>query len=279
MTKFSKLSLQASLGRIYAMVLRYCYLLRSSWPRVFELIYWPLVQMVTWGFLQSYLTPNGRPESLSSSAALAGGILIGSMLLWDVLMRGQLGFSIGFLEEMWSRNIGNLFMSPLRPFEFVISLMVMSLIRLAISLVPVTLFAFLFFGYNLWELGLGVALFIASLMLTAWAIGLIVCGIVLRHGMGAEGLIWGIVFVMMPLCCVYYPVSVLPAPLQVLSWALPPTYVFEGLRDITTAHVLRWDLMAASFCINILMLGMAAVTFLLLVESSRKAGTLMQMGE
>ncbi len=41
--------------RIFAMVLRYWYLLRSSWPRLAELIYWPLVQLLTWGFLQTYL--------------------------------------------------------------------------------------------------------------------------------------------------------------------------------------------------------------------------------
>ena len=141
-----------SLSRIYAMVLRYCYLLRYSWPRVLELIYWPTVQMVTWGFLQSDLVRGGTgggDASAHGGVALAGGVLIGSMLLWDVLMRGQLGFSIGFLEEMWSRNIGNLFMSPLRPVEFVVALMAMSIIRLTISMVPVTAMAVLFFGYNL----------------------------------------------------------------------------------------------------------------------------------
>ena len=46
------------------------------------------------------------------------------MLLWDILFRGQLGFSISFLEEMWSRNLGNLMMSPLRPVEFITALMV-----------------------------------------------------------------------------------------------------------------------------------------------------------
>ena len=109
------ISIPASLNRIRAMVLRYVYLLRGSWARIFELVYWPTVQMVTWGFLQSYLgQASGGPNA---PLALAGGILIGSMLLWDILLRGQLGFSIGFLEEMWSRNIGNLFMTKERRSE------------------------------------------------------------------------------------------------------------------------------------------------------------------
>ena len=108
-----------------AMVLRYWYLLRSSWPRLLELIYWPAVQMLMWGFLQLYIAQN------AGFFARAGGTFIGAVLLWDILFRGQLGFSISFLEEMWSRNLGNLMMSPLRPVEFVAALMVMSIVRLA----------------------------------------------------------------------------------------------------------------------------------------------------
>lgn len=132
-----------SARRIAAMVLRYWYLLRSSWPRLLELIYWPAVQMLMWGFLQLYVDQN------ASFFAKAGGIFIGAVLLWDILFRGQLGFSISFLEEMWARNMGNLMMSPLRPGEFVAALMIMSLIRLAIGMGPVTAMAMIFFGFNL----------------------------------------------------------------------------------------------------------------------------------
>ena len=129
--------------RVAAMVLRYWYLLRSSWARLTELIYWPTVQMLMWGFLQTYLA------SQTSLYARAGGVLVGAVMLWDILFRGQLGFSISFLEEMWSRNLGNLMMSPLTPFEFLLSLMIMSVIRLAIGIVPVTGLAIWFFGFNL----------------------------------------------------------------------------------------------------------------------------------
>ena len=102
--------------RIGAMVLRYWYLLASSWPRLLELIYWPALQIITWGFLQSFISQN------AGFFARAGGTLIGAVILWDILFRGQLGFSISFLEEMWARNLGNLMMSPLKPIEFLISL-------------------------------------------------------------------------------------------------------------------------------------------------------------
>src|SRR6185436_5893937 len=132
--------------RVAAMVLRYWYLLRSSWARLTELIYWPTVQMLMWGFLQTYLA------SQTSLYARAGGVLVGAVMLWDILFRGQLGFSISFLEEMYARNLGNLMISPLRASEFVLALMIMSIIRLAIGMVPVTLLAIWFFGFNLWGL-------------------------------------------------------------------------------------------------------------------------------
>ncbi|HEY0569539.1 MAG TPA: ABC transporter permease, partial [Xanthobacteraceae bacterium] len=165
-----------SFRRVGAMVLRYWYLLRSSWPRLLELIYWPAVQMLMWGFLQLYISEN------AGFFARAGGTFIGAVLLWDILFRGQLGFSISFLEEMWARNMGNLMMSPLRPIEFVTALMIMSLVRLAIGMVPVSLLAIGFFGFNLYALGLALVAFFINLILTSWAIGILVSGVVLRNG-------------------------------------------------------------------------------------------------
>src|SRR5260221_10765773 len=128
--------------RINAMILRYWYLLLSSWPRLLELIYWPALQIITWGFLQNYIAQN------AGFFARAGGSLIGAVILWDILFRGQLGFSISFLEEMWARNLGNLMMSPLKPIEFLIALMVMSLMRLAIGVIPMTGLAVFFFDLH-----------------------------------------------------------------------------------------------------------------------------------
>src|SRR5579872_2535667 len=137
-----------SFNRIGAMILRYWYLLLSSWPRLLELMYWPVLQVITWGFLQSYIAQN------ANFFARAGGTLIGAVILWDILFRGQLGFSISFLEEMWARNLGNLMMSPLKPIEFLLALMAMSLIRLAIGVIPMMLLALYFFNFNFFGLGL-----------------------------------------------------------------------------------------------------------------------------
>jgi ABC-2 type transport system permease protein len=259
--------------RVGAMVLRYWYLLRSSWARLIELIYWPMVQMLMWGFLQMYIGEN------ASFFARASGLFIGAVLLWDILFRGQLGFSISFLEEMYARNIGNLMMSPLRISEFITALMIMSVVRLAIGMVPVSFMAIGFFGFNLWGLGLALAAFFANLILTSWAVGIFVSGLVLRNGLGAETFAWSIMFLFLPLTCVYYPVSVLPEWLQYFAWALPPTYVFEGMRALLIDHVFRADLMLQALALNAVFMSVAVVAFVRLLDSAREQGSLLQTGE
>jgi ABC-2 type transport system permease protein len=262
-----------SLRRVFAMVLRYWYLLRSSWPRVLDLIYWPTVQMCMWGLLQIYIGQYG------GAAARAGQTFIGAVMLWDVLFRGQLGFSISFLEEMYSRNLPNLLISPLRPVEFLTSLMIMSIVRLAIGMVPVSLLAIAFFGFNLWGLGLALAAFFANLMFTAWAIGIFVAGLLLRNGLGAENMAWSVMFLLLPLTCVYYPVAILPDWLQFVAWSLPPTYVFEGMRALLIEQVFRVDLMVQALAINFALNVVAVVGFFAFLASSRRAGTLLAGGE
>ena len=265
--------LDLSINRVRAMVRRYWYLLRSSWPRVLDLIYWPTVQMLMWGFLQLYVSQNGGPF------ARASGVFIGAVLLWDILFRGQLGFSISFLEEMYAHNLANLMMSPLRPVEFIAALMIMSIVRLLIGMIPVTLLAIAFFGFNLWSLGFALAAFFVNLILTSWAIGIFVAGLLLRNGLGAESMAWTIMFLFLPLTCVYYPVTVLPDFLQYVAWALPPTYVFEGMRDLLIEHVFRADLMLEALAFNVVLFAAASLAFLKLLRSARAQGSLLQTGE
>jgi ABC-2 type transport system permease protein len=259
--------------RISAMILRYWYLLLSSWPRLLELVYWPALQIITWGFLQVYIAEK------AGFFARAGGTLIGAVILWDILFRGQLGFSISFLEEMWARNLGNLMMSPLKPIEFLLSLTIMSLIRLAIGIVPMTLLALFFFHFNFYSLGLPLIAFFCNLIFMSWAVGIFVSGLVLRNGLGAESIVWTLMFAVMPLACVYYPVSVLPYWLQYVAWALPPTYVFEGMRALLIEGAFRTDLMVGALVINMGLLAASFGAFLALLRSAKRNGSLLAGGE
>jgi ABC-2 type transport system permease protein len=199
--------------------------------------------------------------------------------LWDILFRGQLGFSISFLEEMYAHNLANLMMSPLRPVEFIAALMIMSVVRLLIGMIPVTLLALAFFGFNLWSLGFALAAFFVNLLLTSWSIGIFVAGLLLRNGLGAESMAWTIMFLFLPLTCVYYPVTVLPGFLQDVAWALPPTYVFEGMRALLIDHIFRADLMLEALAFNVVLFAAASFAFLKLLQSAREQGSLLQTGE
>jgi ABC-2 type transport system permease protein len=266
-------SLAASAGRIWGMVLRYWYVIRSSWPRTAELIYWPLVQMLMWGFLQTYLAQT------TGFAAKAAGLFIGGVLLWDILVRSQLGFSIAFLEEVWSRNLGHLMMSPLRPIELIAALIIVSLIKITVAMVPVALMAYLFFSFNVLSLGIAFAFFFANLVMMSWSLGLVATGVVLRWGLGAESFAWLIVFLFLPISCVYYPVTTLPGWLQPVALALPPTYVFEGLRAIVLTGTFHAHLMVVAFLLNLVYFALGFAAFTYFLQRARVQGSLVQMGE
>ena len=259
--------------RIGALIRRHVYLLRGSWPRLFDLVYWPTVQLAMWGFLQLYLVKR------SGVAAAAAGALIGGVLLWDILFRSQLGFNLAFLEELYSRNLGHLLVSPLRPFEHILAMMVISIIRVLIGIVPVSLFAIFFFGFNVYGLGLWLVAFFLNLVLTSWAFGLFVCGLLLRYGLGAENVAWSLIFAFMPLCCVYYPLAILPIWLQWISLALAPTYVFEGMRAILLQGTVEASLMVKALIINAAYLSAGALAFMFYLQDARRRGALVGMGE
>ncbi|MFL6653632.1 MAG: ABC transporter permease, partial [Sulfurifustis sp.] len=182
-----------SFRRVGALVLRHLYLLRGSWPRVLELVYWPTVQMVLWGFITLFFMTS------SSWVAQAAGVLISAVLLWDVLFRGQLGVSLTFIEEMYARNLGNLFVSPLRLSELIAGQLTMSFIRTLIAVGGAALIAIPLFHYSIFSLGVPLLAFFTNLIVMGWALGLIMSGIIMRYGLGAENIAWGAVFILQPL--------------------------------------------------------------------------------
>jgi ABC-2 type transport system permease protein len=262
-----------SVQRIWGMVLRNLYLLRSSWPRLIELAYWPTFSLLIWGFLSQFLMTN------SSYIAQAAGVLISAVLLWDVLFRSNLGLAITFLEEMWSRNLGQLFISPLRPLELVAALMIISFLRTIVSVLPAALLAMPLFGVWVFDLGFALAAFFFNLMVMGWAVGLFCTGLLLRMGLGAEGIVWTGIFLIAPITGIYYPISVLPEWLHPLAWSLPSTYVFEGMRAVMFEHVFRWDLLMGAVALNIIYLIAGAVSFLIFYRIARVRGLLLQQGD
>lgn len=259
--------------RVAALLLRHYYLMRSSPTRLFDLMYWPILQMVVWGFITVFL---GRH---SSWVVQAGGVLIGAVLLWDVLVRGQFGMTLSLLEEMWSRNLANLFVSPLRPAEFALSLMLLSMLRSLIGVIPAALLAIPLFAYSIFDLGLALIGFWAMLTMLGWGVGLVISAALIRFGLAAESYAWASIFLLAPVSGVYYTIDTLPFWLRPISWSLPSTYVFDGMRAVMIDHVFRWDLLGTAFALNLGYLALGIGLFLLAFRRARERGQLLHPGE
>jgi len=263
----------SSARRIAAMVRRYWYLIKGSWPRLAELAYWPTIQMILWGFVSSYLMTQ------TSNLAVAAGALIGGVLLWDTLFRGQIGLSICFFEELWSRNLGHLFVSPLRPWEMLVSLMTMSLIRTLLGAGIAATLALLLYSFNIFAFGPALVAFFTCLMLMSWGMGMVIISMVLRFGLGAESLAWVALFLFAPISAVYYPVAILPDWLQPVSWATPSAHVFEGMRQVLTDGTFNWGHFWAALGLDAVYMAVGAFVFARSFAKAREEGRLLQVGE
>ena len=201
------------------------------------------------------------------------------MLLWEVTLRSQMGMSISFMEEMWSRNLGHVFVSPLRPWELVVALIGMSVIRMLAGVLPAILLAWGFYAFNLFALGPVLVLFFINLMIMGWAVALGVIALILRHGSGAEPLAWGVLFGLAPFSAVFYPVSVLPVSVRPVAWVLPTSHVFEGMRGVLLDGVVRWDHLERGLALNAVWLAGAAALFAWQFQQARVRGALLSIGE
>ena len=178
-------------------------------------IYWPAVQMVMWGFLTQFLRrrpPLWRRLSVCCCRACCCG------KCWCAAISA---LSIAFLEEMWSRNLGHLFVSPIRPWEMATGIIIVSLLRTFLGMIPVSLMAWVFFGYSIYGLGPPLIAFFFILQMFSWSIGLSMSGLIMRVGLSAESFAWAAVFILLPISGVYYPVTILP-PLAADHLALHP---------------------------------------------------------
>ncbi|MGH7121857.1 MAG: ABC transporter permease [Acetobacteraceae bacterium] len=260
--------------RIFGLLYRHASLYRRSWPRLIELVYWPVLQMCIWGFTAQFITSRA-----SSPLVMAGSLLLAGVLLWEVALRSQMGVAVSFLEELWSRNLGHVFVSPLRPAEMVAGLIIVSILRMLAGVLPAIGIAYLLYAFNLFALGPVLVLFFANLMVMGWWVALGVLSLILRHGAGAETFAWAVLFGLTPLSAVFYPVSILPAAVRPLALALPSTHVFEGMRAILLHGVVPWSELGWAAELNVIWMAAAILLFARQFHAARVRGALLSIGE
>ncbi|MBN9509557.1 MAG: ABC transporter permease [Alphaproteobacteria bacterium] len=263
-----------ALRRVWALLYRHIALYRGSWPRLLELTYWPTLQLCIWGFTASFFAAR-----LGNPGAVAAGALLGGVLLWEIALRTQMGVAMGFLEEIWSRNLGHVFVSPLRPWELLAALVGVAFMRVAIGITPALLLAWFLYAFNLFALGPVLVLFAVNLMVMGWWVSLGVVSLILRHGAGAEALAWTVLFGITPFAAVFYPVAVLPHALQPVALALPAAHVFEGMRAALSTGVVAWGHLGWAAGLNLAWLAAAGALFAAQFRAARVRGALISIGE
>ena len=259
--------------RMYALSLRHIYLIKSSFPRILDLIYWPTIQIVLWGFISEFFTLHSDFYNHTI------GIILSCAILYDFLFRSSISFNMLFLEEIWSRNFTNLFVAPLKVSEIITALTATALLRTLIGIVPAVLIATPFFGVSLFSLGPTLILLFLSLYLFGITLGLLVTAGLLRYGPAFENIAWSSLFLLAPLGCVYYPLSILPNWLQMLAKGLPLVYIFEEARSILINNTVNYSNITSALALNLVYFTSAVVIFYLAFSGARNKGTLINVGE
>ena len=172
------------------------------------------------------------------------------------------------------QNFINFFASPLEVKEYLSGLILTSILTSSAGFVMMLLIAGLFFGYNIFVMGLYILPFIIVLFVFGMAMGLFITAIIFKLGPSAEWLGWPIPAVMSIFVGVFYPISVLPASMQVISKILPPTYVFSSIRMILSGNFNVWGNLVVGFILAFIFLAIMYLFFLKVYKHNLKTGSI-----
>ena len=260
-------------NKIFALSLRHIYLIKGSFPRILDLIYWPTIQIFLWGFISKFFTLN------STFYENTVGIILSAAILYDFLFRSSISYNMMFLEEIWSRNFTNLFIAPIKLSEIIASLTLTAIFRTLIGLVPAALLAIPFFGVSILKIGTPLIFLLITLYIFGVTLGLLVTSGLIRFGPSFENIAWASLFFLAPLGCIYYPIEILPNWLQILAKLLPLVYIFEEMRNILIYDIINYSQILKAILIAFIYFIIGVIIFYLSYDGAKNRGTLINMGE
>ena len=262
-----------NLNKMYGLFLRHFFLIKSSLPRILDLIYWPTIQIILWGFISKFFSihSNYYNDVL--------GVILTCAILYDILFRSSISFNMLFLEEIWSRNFTNLFIAPLKLKEIIIALIFTALVRTLIGLVPAILLTSPLFGVSILNLGFPLLLLFLSLYIFGITLGLFVSAGLIRFGPSFENIAWSSLFLLAPLGCIYYPIEILPTVFQIVAKCLPLVYIFDETRNILLNGFINYENLRQAYLLNLVYLILGVISFYFSFLKARIKGTLINMGE
>lgn len=259
-----------TLSRLGGVLLRHAAVYRYNKMRWQDFLFWPVVELLLWGFFATYL------RNLTALQGVAA-VLLGALLLWQVFMRVQQSVGVSFLMELWSRNVINIFVSPITATEYLAALMIFGVVKILILTGLLTALTALLYHINLFALGPALVLFSGALVLFGWAGGVFVDGVVLRFGQGAESLAFALGFIFQPFGAVFFPVTVYPEWLQAVIWWVPLPHIFESLRAVFSGQPFDPLRLLWAYGLSLAYLSAAFLFFGFMFERAKQRGFLMKM--
>jgi len=260
-------------NKIFALSLRHIYLIKGSFPRILDLIYWPTVQIFLLGFISKFFTLN------SSYYDNTVGIILSAAILYDFLFRSSISYNMMFLEEIWSRNFTNLFIAPIKISEIISALTFTAILRTLIGLVPAVIISIPLFGVSILKIGTPLIFLLLTLYIFGVTLGLLVTSGLLRFGPSFENIAWASLFFLAPLGCIYYPIEILPEWLQTIAKLLPLVHIFEEMRNILINNIVNYFEILKAFLISLVYFVIGIMIFYISYSGAKKRGTLINMGE
>ncbi len=257
---------------IKALIIKYGFICSRNTFRAMDVFFWPVMDLLVWGFLSVYML------KVSKAVPSLVTFLIAAIILWNVLYRAQQVVTVSFLDDVWSRNVLNIFAAPIRPCEYVAAACIMGLLQASVVVVLLGVLAAVMYSFNVLVLGFSFGALFINLLLMGWSLGLITTGVILRFGPPAEALAWAVPFLMQPVSAVFYPVSVLPGWLQPLAFCVPASHVFEGMRQLLSTGQLDVHRIWCAAGLNIVYMLSAGMLFNFYFEEARKKGYLAKYG-
>lgn len=222
-------------------------LIWRSVPKLFALFGFITVELFLWGFITLWVQTFGSSDAKSDFILL----ILSAFIFWSIFMLSQRAFSISFLEEVWSRNVINLFASPLKLKELVLGFILVGVTEALLAFFYIVPIAFLVYSLNIWDMGLYIIPFFMNILIFGWGLGVLTIGLVVRFGPSADILAFFIPFLLLPFSAVYYPISIFPSVLQKITFILPTRHMFEGMRTAITQGVISHDSLLWASVLNL----------------------------
>jgi ABC-2 type transport system permease protein len=262
--------LPTSLYKTWAFIIRSAMVNRRNVFAVFEMLFWPLIGIFSVGLLTRFL----HLESDTVSFILIGAVTMNTIQI------AQLDLSYALLYSVWSKSLKHEFIAPVRLSHIIVGSGLVGLIRGFLVFVLMGVLSIYFFNMDLGKPGPeGLLWFLLGMFLNAALIGALVLALVLRFGQRAEVAAWAFSYLMLLLCGLYYPISVLPQSVQVLAHFIPLTYFLDYFRHfygfpLASAHPLLYGF-GQSVIYLFLSYGLVSLT----LRSAYKRGTLLRLSD